>query len=134
MRQIQYFKMTIHTMFFFLIFSFFFSISLASNLVRVIRSPHTNTHAHTRVCQSRMDAWVVCVRAMVARLLVQNCWPVVYRPSMYVDRSISSGSSVMSTSNLSCTSFNVFASVSSETKVMAKPLVPNLPALATLCR
>ena len=42
---------------------------------------------------------------------------------MYVERSIWSGSSVMSTSNRSWTSFKILASVSSDTKVMAKPKI-----------
>lgn len=50
---------------------------------------------------------------------------------LYEDMSISSGNSEMLTSNLSCTSFNTLASVSSDTNVIANPFVPNLPALAT---
>ena len=50
---------------------------------------------------------------------------------LYEVTSISSGSSVMFTSNLSWTEFNTFASFSSLTNVIAKPLVPNLPARAT---
>ena len=45
--------------------------------------------------------------------------------------SISCGSSPMFTSNLSWTSFKTLASVSSDTKVIARPFVPNLPARAT---
>jgi hypothetical protein len=48
-----------------------------------------------------------------------------------VPTSISSGSSVMVTSKRSCTLFNVWASSASETKVIAKPLVPKRPARAT---
>lgn len=50
---------------------------------------------------------------------------------LYVERSISSGSSPTFTSNRSWTSFRIFASFSSETNVIARPLVPNRPALAT---
>ena len=50
---------------------------------------------------------------------------------LYEVTSISSGNSVMFTSNLSCTEFNTLASFSSDTNVMASPLVPNLPARAT---
>ena len=45
--------------------------------------------------------------------------------------SISSGSSATLTSKRSCTSFRVLASVSSDTKVTARPLVPKRPARAT---
>ena len=45
--------------------------------------------------------------------------------------SISSGSSLILTSKRSCTSLRILASFSSDTNVMAKPLVPNRPALAT---
>uniref|UniRef100_A0A1A9X0Q0 Uncharacterized protein n=1 Tax=Glossina brevipalpis TaxID=37001 RepID=A0A1A9X0Q0_9MUSC len=54
--------------------------------------------------------------------------------SQFQDKSISSGNSVMFTSNLSWTSFRILASASSETKVIAKPLVPNRPARATRCK
>lgn len=47
----------------------------------------------------------------------------VYQPSMYVLRSISSGSSVMFTSNHSCTSFKIFASVSSATNIIPNNLI-----------
>ena len=50
---------------------------------------------------------------------------------LYEVTSISSGNSVIFTSNLSCTEFNTLASFSSDTNVMASPLVPNLPARAT---
>ena len=50
---------------------------------------------------------------------------------LYEVRSISSGSSVMLTSNRSCTSFSTMASAPSDTKVMASPFVPNRPARAT---
>ena len=49
----------------------------------------------------------------------------------YEDISISSGSSPMFTSKRSWTSFKTLASVSSETNVIARPFVPNLPARAT---
>ena len=49
----------------------------------------------------------------------------------YEVMSISCGNSPMFTSNLSWTSFKTLASVSSETNVIARPLVPNLPARAT---
>lgn len=45
--------------------------------------------------------------------------------------SISSGSSLMLTSKRSCTSLRILASFSSDTNVIAKPLVPKRPALAT---
>lgn len=45
--------------------------------------------------------------------------------------SISSGSSATLTSKRSCTSFSVLASVSSDTNVTARPLVPKRPARAT---
>lgn len=45
--------------------------------------------------------------------------------------SISSGSSLILTSKRSCTSLRILASFSSDTNVIAKPLVPNRPALAT---
>ena len=41
------------------------------------------------------------------------------------------GSSVISTSKRDCTSLSTTASLSSEAKVTARPLVPNLPARAT---
>lgn len=53
---------------------------------------------------------------------------------LYVERSISSGSSPTFTSKRSCTSFSILASFSSETKVMARPFVPKRPALATWCK
>ena len=52
---------------------------------------------------------------------------------LYDAISISSGNSVMFTSKRSCTSFRTFASFSSDTNVMARPLVPKRPARAT-CR
>ena len=55
----------------------------------------------------------------------------VRRHLLYVERSISSGSSPTFTSKRSWTSFRIFASFSSETNVIARPLVPNRPALAT---
>ena len=50
---------------------------------------------------------------------------------LYDVRSISSGSSVMFTSNLSWTSFRTRASASSDTNVIARPFVPKRPARAT---
>lgn len=55
------------------------------------------------------------------------------RHLLYVDMSISSGSSATLTSNRSWTSLRILASFSSDTKVMARPLVPKRPARAT-CR
>ena len=53
---------------------------------------------------------------------------------MYVEVSICSGSSLMSTSNRSCTWLRTSESEADETKVMASPLVPKRPALPTLCK
>lgn len=50
---------------------------------------------------------------------------------LYEEMSISSGSSPMFTSKRSWTSLSVRASPSSDTNVMARPFVPNLPARAT---
>ena len=51
--------------------------------------------------------------------------------SLYDETSISAGRVVMLTSNLSWTELRILASVSSDTKVTDRPLVPNLPARAT---
>jgi len=53
---------------------------------------------------------------------------------MYVLVSICSGSSLISTSNRSCTASSTAESSSDPMKVMARPLVPKRPALPTRCR
>lgn len=53
---------------------------------------------------------------------------------MYVDTSISSGSSVISTSNLLCTDSSTLVSSAELTNVIARPLVPNLPLRPTRCK
>ena len=53
---------------------------------------------------------------------------------MYELVSICSGSSLISTSNRSCTASSTAESSSEPMKVMARPLVPKRPALPTRCR
>ena len=53
---------------------------------------------------------------------------------MYVETSISSGSSVISTSNRDCTDSSTFVSSADDTKVMARPFVPKRPERPTRWR
>src|SRR4051812_43251169 len=60
--------------------------------------------------------------------------PFLFYALMYVETSISSGSSVISTSNRDCTDSSTFVSSADDTKVTASPFVPKRPERPTRCR
>lgn len=96
---------------------------------------HTRAHPHARTPTRARARAHTCTRAHThIVLLVWMNLTIIQETKedlVYEEMSISSGSSPMFTSKRSWTSLSVRASPSSDTNVMARPFVPNLPARAT---